>query len=421
MTTLIIQLPARSRFLTDSAGTDSSASAAVGPKEFAYVLTEDGDSVARHGCCALPLMPRADTVVAVMAPADVSWHRLSLPKAPAAKLRAALASMLEEFLLTDAEDMHFALAPGGKAGQPTWVAACDHTWLTGLLMQVEKARIRLDRVVPGVWPDEPASGYFHEAGTDSAPSSAAGTPTVMLTWSTQDGVASWPLTGSLARGLLPEVLPPQARFFATPPVAAPAERWLGHVVTVQSHAEHLLQANRSLWNLLQFDLTPRSKGLNAVSSYWRQFQSPSWRAARVGVAVLAAVQLLGLNLWAWHEARQVKLKKADMVRLLQQTYPQVRAVIDAPVQMRRETEILRALGGLPGDSDLESLMGAMAVAWPKGEPTERLRYDGTSLSVAQPRAWGPADIEQFRSKVGATGAWVEASDGRLVVRRGQKG
>ena len=177
----------------------------------------------------------------------------------------------------------------------------------------------------------------------------------------------------------------------------------------------------SLWNLLQFDLTPRSKGLSAISTSWRQLQSPSWRAARVGVLTLAAVQLVGLNLWAWHEARQVKLKKADMVRLLQQTYPQVRVVLDAPVQMRRETETLRTQGGLPGGNDLESLMGSLAVAWPKDAPTERLHYDGTTLSVAQPRAWGPADLEQFRSKVATTGAWVELADGKLLVRRGEKG
>ena len=61
-------------------------------------------------------MPRADSVVAVLADSDVSWQRITLPKAPAAKLRAALGGLLEDHLLEDDEALHLALAPGAQAG-----------------------------------------------------------------------------------------------------------------------------------------------------------------------------------------------------------------------------------------------------------------------------------------------------------------
>lgn len=418
MSILIIQLPARTRLSADVTASEAGAApASPGPKEYSYVLSIDGMSATRQGRATAPMLPRADSVVAVMAPTDLSWHRLNLPKAPAARLRAALASMLEEALLEDPENMHLAVAPMAKAGQPTWVAACDHTWLTSQLMALEKAKIRVERVVPGVAPDEPPSAYFHEFGEAGAPDGAEPGAEMLLTWSTPDGVATWPVAGSLSRTLLPDPLPINARFFATPPVASPAERWLGRAVTVQSQPEHLLLAARSIWNLLQFELTPRSKGLYALSDQWRRFMSPQWRPARMGLMALVAAQVLGLNLWAWQQSQLVKTKRATMVQLLKQAHPQVQVVLDAPAQMRRETEALRATAGQAGGNDLEALMAAVASAWPREQPTAGLQYDGASLTLMPPASWGPAELDEFRRKLGTAGVQVESADGRLTVRR----
>jgi general secretion pathway protein L len=416
MSILIIQLPARNRLNAQAGSPEAAAPAPSVSREYAYVLSADGISVGRQGRCAAPMLPRADTVVAVMAPQDTSWHRVTLPKAPAGRLRAALAGLLEEALLNDPDDLHLAVAPMARAGQPTWIAACDHTWLTSQLMALEKAKVRVERVVPGVWPDEPETAYFHEApGGEAGESESAGD--VMLTWSTGEGVASWPLTGSLARPLLPEPMPQQARFFATPAVATAAERWLGRAVMVQSPSEHLLQAARSLWNILQFELTARSKGLYAINDQWRRVLSPQWRPVRVGLAVLVAVQVLGINLWALHLQHQIKAGKAEMVQVLKLAHPQVQVVLDAPVQMQKETDALRASAGKAGGNDLEALMAAVATAWPPAQSTSALEYDGSSLTLAPPANWDPLELESLRSKLSASGVSVDFADGRLTVRR----
>jgi general secretion pathway protein L len=363
------------------------------------------------------MLPRADSVVAVMPPTDLSWQRVTVPKAPANRLRAALAGLLEDTLLDDTDDVHMALAPQAKAGQSAWVAVCDHTWLTSQLMALEKAKLRVERVVPAITPDELATAWFHEAQEATSEDSDAPAG-MLLTWSSADGVCSWPVQGGLARSLLPDPLPVQGRFLATPPVASPAERWLGRAVQVQTQSEHLLMAARSLWNLLQFELTPRSKGLHAVADQWRRFLSPQWRAVRVGLMALVAVQLLGLNLWAWQQTQQIKAKRGEFVRILKQAHPQVQAVLDAPVQMRRETEALRAAAGQAGDNDLEALMGAVALAWPAQRPTPSLQYDGTQLMLSPPPGWGADDIAQFSARMGASGLRVESTnDGRLAVSR----
>lgn len=419
MSTLIIQLPARSRSGMTSSAAEAGATVG-GEREFAYVLTADGNSVGRQGRAQAGALPRADNVVAVLAESDVSWHHLTVPKAPASRMRAALASMLEDAVLDELDDIHLAVAPQSRPGQPTWVAVINHTWLTGQLMALEKAKIRVDRVVPAIVPDDPPAAYFTELPQGEG-AQTDGSLHMLITWSSTDGVSSWPATGGLARTLLPEPLPDQARFFATPAVASPAERWLGRPVTVLTPAEHALSAARSLWNLLQFELTPRSKGLNAVTDQWRVLMSPQWRPARVGVVALVAAQVLGLNLWAWNQQHLVKQKKAAMVALLKEAHPQVRAVLDAPLQMQRETEALRAAAGQPGDNDLEALMAAVASAWPVDKPTGGLQYDGSTLIVMPPAGWGQPDIDGLRERLAAAGVTVEPVDGRLAVRRSPRG
>ena len=415
MSILIIQLPARLRAGIEGASPES-ARPPSGQHEYAYVLSPDGLKVARHGRSVAAMLPRADVVVAVMGAMDLSWHHITLPKAPAARMRAALSGMLEEALLDEPEDLHLALAPRAKAGEKAWVAACDHRWLTAQLMALEKAKLRVDRVVPALPPDELATAFFHADGNEDPAASSDGGSEVMLTWSSAQGVSSWPITGTLAKALLPEPWPEQVRCLATPAVAAPAERWLGRSVEVFALNDQLLLASRSLWNLLQFDLTPRSKGFAAVADQWRRLLSPQWRAVRWGLVSLLAVQIVGLNVWAWHQNQQVRLKRAELVSILKQTYPQVRVVLDPMAQMRRETDALRVQSGRLSRDDMESLMSTLAASWPPGQPVTALEYDGSSLTLSVPAAVAPG-LSGLRERLQGQGYVLDSlPDGRWSLR-----
>ena len=162
MSTLVISIPARGRLR--ARGPDSPAAEPErATSDYAYVTTPDGLDVQNHGRLVASLLPKASNVVAVLADCDVSWHRIVLPKAPAARLRAALTGVLEEALLDDADAVHLALAPGAVAGQPTWVAAVDRQWLRRELALLQRAHLFVDRVVPMSWPDDPPIGHFSTA------------------------------------------------------------------------------------------------------------------------------------------------------------------------------------------------------------------------------------------------------------------
>lgn len=412
MSTLVIQLPARARLQSGAEGSPASAQARS-TAELAYVQTPDGLAQTKHGRAAVSLLPKADTVVLVLADSDVSWHRIKVPKAPAARLRAAIAGVLEEHLLDDPSAMHLALAPGATGGESAWVAATDKAWLTAELAALEKAGIQVDRVVPIAWPEDTPMGHF------SAPFGAdAGAP-MQLTWSDAKGVAAIGVQGALARQMLTVWSALPARWSAHPAVAAPAERWLGRGVVVLSDEQRLLQAMRSLWDLRQFDLAPRHRGMLALRDGWRRWRSVSWRPVRYGVVALAVLHVLGLNLWAWHQQRQVDHKRVAMTQLLRTTHPQIRAVLDAPVQMQRETDTLRTAAGRIGDTDLESLLGVAAATWPEAQaPLASLRFENGRLSFAA-TGWAEPQIAQFRAQLANAGWDLASNNGVLTISRGK--
>jgi general secretion pathway protein L len=138
---------------------------------------------------------------------------------------------------------------------------------------------------------------------------------------------------------------------------------------------------------------------------------------RYGLIALVAVQIIGLNLWAAHQRSAVEGKRQAMVKLLQAAHPQVRGVLDAPLQMQRETDTLRAAAGKPGDTDLEPMMQAAASAWPGDRPpVDNLRYEPGKLSLSA-AGWAPEQIEQFRIQLRPSGWHVESVNGNLVVTR----
>lgn len=406
MAVLVLQIPPRQRLGSRTAD-EPAPPRALG--EVDYVFSPDGLAVGSSGRAAPALLPRADSVVAVLADADVAWQRLALPKAPPTRLRAALAGVLEEALLDDEDALHFALPPQAAAGSEAWIAVVHRGWLAGVVAELEAAGVVVDRVVPAAVPGTPG-GHFalpEGADADTAP---------WLTLVREDGIARLRTDGSLARALLPADTA-ALRWTATPAAAAAAERFVGQPVAMRTESERALDAARSPWNLRQFDLAPRRRGLRVLRDLAQRLMSPEWRPVRWGALALVAVQIVGLNAVAWQQRRAIAERQAAMNTVLQQSFPGVRAILDAPQQMRREAERLRAAAGRAGDGDLEVLLGAAAAAWPEGQgPVQTLRYESGRLTLAA-SGWSEPEIAGFRARLGPAGYAVEIAEGRITLTR----
>jgi general secretion pathway protein L len=366
---------------------DFSVAPATGPAAtLDWASSTNGQLVAEQGQCAASLLPRDEDVVLVLPPRAVSWHRVNLPKAPNNKLRAVLDGLLEDRVLSDTAELHFALEPGGRSGQTVWVAACHKPWLRSWLQALEAAGRPVSRIVPSLWPLPPLEAATAAAGQDTQPA-----PT--LHWAHDEGGHVWLATanphgvrctpledsgagssgdsalGELAAGTGNAATPPLAsdpgatRWLADPSVALLAEQVLNQRFELVSRPAWLLQCAQSDWNLAQFDLSlsagaRRGQRLRQVLRRWRS--APAWRPARWGLAALAAVQLVGLNATAWSERSSLQAKQQAMRQTLQQSFSQVTVVLDAPVQMRRELSRLQQASGTLSAGDLETMLGALA-------------------------------------------------------------
>ena len=199
-----------------------------------------------------------------------------------------------------------------------------------------------------------------------------------------------------------------------------AERWLGAPVTLMTDSERVLeavQAGQGKLNLRQFDAAARHRGTRALREVGKRFLSTEWRPVRIGLAAVVAMQLLGLNVYAWQQEQAIQAKRTAMVDLLKTAHPGVRAVLDAPLQMQAETARLRAAAGRPGDNDLEALLGAAAGAWPDGlGPVQSVRFEGGRLTLTAV-GWAEPQVAQFRDRLRGVGFAAEVAEGRITVSR----
>ena len=396
MSSLIISLPP---------GHASSAT------EWAYALTPDGRTLGDHGRALAALLPlprgAGAEVVAVVPVQALAWHRVTLPKGMAAgspRLRAALDGLLEEQFLDEPEALHLALQPGARAGEPGWVATCDRAWLRNALQLLEAANRPATRIVPEFAPEGEAALVV--LGDPEQPLAVA---------TSADGVIALPLNHA-TRPLLP-ALAEDAPRLAEPAVAGVAEQLLGQKLTLQQAPQRWLQSARTRWDLAQFDFasSAQTRALKKLASGWGDvLHGAPWRPARWAAVVLVAANLVGLNAYAWKERASLEGKREAIRRTLTETFPQVKVVVDAPLQMEREVQALRQQTGTASPRDLDALLAALAEALPPGRTPSALEYSAGELR-ATGMALGREDASAVATRLKALGYLATGEGDALAI------
>lgn len=338
-----------------------------------YVLSKDGRTVSAHASGSTaqlaPVAGTATQTIAVVPGSALSWHAVQLPagtlprgwtpQRQAPRLRAVLEGLLEDRLLDDPAQLHFALQTPAQADGSVWVAVCDRSWLRSALQALQQAGITLDRVVPEWTPGNQAATVLWVTGAPDA---------AQLVWTDAQGVHTLPVAADqpLPRQL-PDTLRTSATLHAEPAVAERAEQLLHREADIVPTAQRLLDATQTDWNLAQFDLARQNPWLarvaSAAASFWN---TPAWRPARWAAVALAVVQVLGLNAFAWRAQTQLEQQRSAIRNTLLTTFPQVTVVVDAPLQMAREVAGLHQASGMASPRDLETLLDALGAS---GAPT----------------------------------------------------
>lgn len=387
-----------------------------------YVLSNDGmeaDKSASVPAALLPAVGSSGEIVALVPAHRLSWHQVQLPKGTLSRgmlqdagnprLRAVLEGLLEERLLDDTQHLHFALAPSPQADAPVWVAVCDRAWLRAAMQALEQSGRPANRIVPEFAPDFPADVLYVKGEPEQA----------QMIFTARGGVCAWPLSTASVAML---DWPATAAIVAEPAVAELVEQLFQRSVTLQQAAQRALQAIQSPWDLAQFDLVSSNRTRvwkragKALDSFAR---SPRWRAARVALLALLLVNLAGVNAKAWKEKSVIESKRAAVAELLVSTFPSVRVVVDAPLQMAREVAALQQASGVASSRDLESMLGSFAAVAPANAAPNAVEFMSNELRLKGMKLT-QEELSELSFKLNAQGYSASPLDDGLLIKQGGK-
>jgi general secretion pathway protein L len=373
----------------------------AGPStNYSYLRLNAGsieDSQASASAALLPAIERGSGEVVVVIPsAALSWHSIQLPDgvtASSPRLRSILEGLLEERLLDDLATVHLALAPTFRTAENslTWVAACNKAWLFEHLQVLEAAQRPVTKVVPEFSPDLETLQVHAISDENSSYWVAIG--------ASVDGLMHLPFSSAALKAIPRSEDSADWQVFAEPAMATEAELFAQAPVTLLTRSQRWAEAVRSPWDMAQFELskTARSRSLKKVKALVQEFtREPQWRLARWGLGLFFVANLAGLNVFAWQQQASLAASRSEIKNTLMQTFPNVKVVIDAPLQMQRELTVLRQAAGVASGGDLEVMLNALGAATGPGYSINNINYSPGQLRVSS-----SADVKLDAAKVSA--------------------
>ena len=148
---------------------------------------------------------------------------------------------------------------------------------------------------------------------------------------------------------------------------------------------------------------------------WRNLlYGASWRPARWGVLLVLLANLIGVNALAWKEQRAHEQRKQAMSAMLTKTFPSVRVVVDAPVQMGREVEKLRQATGALSAGDMDAMLSAVAPHLGNQTPTE-IDYTVPAQLVLKGVSLGPDELNNLNQALATQRLAAQMNNGDLTV------
>lgn len=292
------------------------------------IAGREGDLVI--GAASVAELPGADRLRLLVPACDVSLISVSLPALSPSKLKQALPHAVEDHLLQDPQECHFAVSAPGADGALA-VAVMDRAWLQAIVDQfyvvgagTANSRYAEIQIIPAQldlpWP--PSADNAHMTGVEADFPASSFNPACRLR-----SVRTGALSGYGLRLGVPG------------PHAASADlEWPLH--SQQFSSDDLMQrraVGEPALNLCQFDFAHVAQSASRLS--WKTWRWPAYLAIALVVlqcfAVLAQVGVLN---------RESTRLRGTMAEALHSVLPN-EPVVDALLQLRRHVEQLRMRSG----------------------------------------------------------------------------
>lgn len=313
----------------------------------------------REGRAALADLPAADQLWAIMPACDVSLLATTIPPLSGPKLRQALPNLLEDMLVQEAQQCHFAIQPSPtENGLPT-VAVVDRAWLRFLTDMLAAHTHRHLHIVPAQLCLPWEAGQAPALSLAQPPLALSETPfpplpvdTATIRTGTNSGYGLRLAADSGISSLLEtetfqvvyssdKSLPPPWMADRVPP--AQALNW----------SNWITGARCCPIDLCQFEFAPQR--------FARHLQGlRAWRWPITLTVLIGLVQLAGMNLEYGLLKQEKKRLQHTMEDTLRAAAPSLPVIVDPPLQLRRHVEALRTASGKLSDSDFAVLAERLA-------------------------------------------------------------
>jgi general secretion pathway protein L len=328
-----------------------------------YVAFNAGAATSQVGETPIALLPRAAAVDIVFDSADVFVTAIEAPKLSDAKLRQALPNLLEDRLLSESADLHFAFEPPARASGSTTLAAqpkiavsvIDRVLLTHALDVFSETGIRVRAAYSEIY---------------TVPAPAAGVLSVRVDRSR-----------GIVRSGRHEGFAFDLESAGLPAPLALAVRQLGvkRVWVFGRDAAKLQALGRE--SGVQIDVAQRDVELNAADGGVNLLQGSfaqgglfgglsiaglpklsfaTMKAPLVWAAVAIATFVAGMNAYFLKLETESRDLRAQMETAFRSAFPEATAVVDPVLQTQRQLSGLRARAGIASADDFSVLNAQLA-------------------------------------------------------------
>ncbi len=307
-------------------------------------------------------------------PGDTLLTQTSLPTRSWSKIQQALPYALEDQLLGDPEQLHFAYCRQRDGSLAIAVTARERLQLW--LQALRDGSLQPSRLCPATLALPLTAGDWSLLFADDRLWVRTGPFAGFVCPRAADTVPPL-LSAAVQEARTKHMLPARLTVF-DPPSAFPTDVWRDAL------GIEVAPAQRSFWqvgpdappalNLLQGEFAPSGKLRDSL------------RPLRLGAAILAVWFLgtLGFTLWDWSQLNaQHQSYRRAMVELFQQTFPGAKVVLDPARQMTRNLQLLEGQSGEDGRNGLLALLAQVAPVL-SAHPTATLRtvkYADTKLTL----------------------------------------
>ncbi len=329
-----------------------------------WTLLDGAAAVLRAGDSPLSAVPQADRVVAVAPVNRLLFIETALPPVSPAKRNALLRYAIEDKLTIDPSTVHAVVlgrTGDGETAPRHVIAAIDRSWLSAALAWMTQAGFTADSLVSSASAVSVGSGEWAVV-LDAQHGFARRADGFVYNFDL--GAGREPPFGLVLavnearnRQLPPAslVLQPGDNGTVDASLAAEWSKALQVPVKIGAGSDngyHALLAESRSANLLSGEFAPRAAGSTRLGML---------RPALTVLALIACAQFAFTLIDNARLQRERLALDSEMARIFKQAFPAAQAIVDAPLQMRRNLAQLKLERGLATEGDARTLIAQLTL------------------------------------------------------------